>query len=187
MGGKGEDAGYVMQIAVRELRAHGQPDAAREVVDQLVRWRQARLDQEKPTRDQLLGLADALFLDGQWEEAARIYERFSDCQIGQTNSAADSACVGIKWALGEVAARRGNRSEALRISGELSRAPETPFGNIHAARASIAAHLGERDQALDLLRAALASGFMAHFAHTEEGFQPLWDDPEFQELIEPIG
>ena len=70
---------------------------------------------------------------------------------------------------------------------ELAAIEESPFGGVLLCRASIAARLGERDKALDLLREALAAGTLAHLLHSDTDFESLWDDPEFQELIEPKG
>ena len=93
--------------------------------------------------------------------------------------------------LGIVAARRGDRVEAYRLSRLLEE--EDPLLNLIPsesayARAVIAAALGERERAMVLLRqsgppgAPLRSGL-----HLDPLLEPLWDYPPFQELLRPKG
>jgi predicted Zn-dependent protease len=92
--------------------------------------------------------------------------------------------------LGELAARRGDRDEAGRIDrllttfdGAFERGQATYW------RACIAALLGERDRAVDLLARALDAGYVypARYldVHIEPSFTTLRTDPRFQRLVRP--
>ena len=76
----------------------------------------------------------------------------------------------------------------MRISGEL-RDIDRPymFGNHTYWRACIAALLGEKEEAMNLLREALAQGVSYTRLHPDMDLEPLWDYPPFQELIKPKG
>jgi len=94
--------------------------------------------------------------------------------------------------LGTLAAQRGDRAEAVRVSGLLV-ALERPFGGGEASywRACIAARLGERDAAVDLLTRALDAGYVYQVrfldAHVEPSFATLRRDPRFEMLLRPKG
>jgi hypothetical protein len=61
-------------------------------------------------------------------------------------------------------------------------------GTVSWLRACIAAQGGERDQALELLRVALAHGVGAgDYLHVYAFLEPLHGYPPFEELIEPKG
>ncbi len=61
-------------------------------------------------------------------------------------------------------------------------------GEIEFFRAGIAAQLGETDRAIHLLRQAVAAGYCEYmWIHSHPPFEPLWDDPEFQEILRPKG
>jgi hypothetical protein len=88
------------------------------------------------------------------------------------------------------AARTGNHEEARRIFDELPGGPGDPrsASDRTAWRAAIAAHLGEKDRAVDLFSEAFSQGMSySVYIHAVIGFEPLWDYPPFQELIEPKG
>ena len=92
-------------------------------------------------------------------------------------------------ALGVIAARTGNHEEARRIFDELPD-PGLPQSASDRSfwRAAIAAHLGEKDRAVDLLSEAFSQGMPYYiYLHSHPAFEPLWDYPPFQELIEPKG
>ena len=87
------------------------------------------------------------------------------------------------------AARVGDRKDALEMSRRLAEVDE-PFtmGQPSYLRASIAAQLGERDEAIRLLQQAVSRGFSRWGSfHVDTAFEPLRDDPEFQEIIRPKG
>jgi hypothetical protein len=92
-------------------------------------------------------------------------------------------CVKPPLHLGVVAARMGDRSEALRIS-RLKAVATHPSGPAY-----IAAELGERERAVDLLRDAFSKGVsgLSLNLHRDDYYRRLWDYPPFQELIRPKG
>ncbi len=90
---------------------------------------------------------------------------------------------------GTLAARLGDRTGALEIS-EALRQLKSPylFGRQTSRRACIAAVLGERDQAVALLRQAFAEGVpYGARIHTDIALESLRNDPEFNELLRPKG
>ena len=94
--------------------------------------------------------------------------------------------------LGALAAQRGDRAEAARID-RLLVTLERPLGRGQATywRACIAALLGERDAAVDLLARALEAGYVYQVrylnAHVEPSFAALRGYPRFQKLLRPKG
>ena len=85
--------------------------------------------------------------------------------------------------LGELAAKRGEREEALRISAALEAIGQASLR--YEYQAIIAAELGDRERAVSLLRQneSPPRGYM----HREMGFPSLRDYPPFQELERPRG
>ena len=97
--------------------------------------------------------------------------------------------------LGVVVARRGDREEASRISRLLEEGDPSPMTPLQASqtsayqRAGIAAALGERERAMELLR---QSGSwliipVSRWGHANPLLEPLWDYPPFKELLRPKG
>jgi hypothetical protein len=97
--------------------------------------------------------------------------------------------IDYKGYLGTLAARRGDREEALRISTELE-SIDRPylFGSNTYWRARIASLLGDRERAVALLREAFAQGReYGVYLHRDMDLEPLRDYPPFQELLRPKG
>jgi tetratricopeptide (TPR) repeat protein/predicted Ser/Thr protein kinase len=166
--------GDLLQHVARELHAHGHADAARQVFARSVEWWATR--PREPSRL----LAEAYYRVGRWDEAERVLhevaERWPDG-------------IHAPGMLGAIAARRGDRAEAERISAWL-RALDRPYllGENTYWCARIAALLGDRDQAVALLRAAFAEGKRGWLdVHYEPDLDSLRDHPRFQELIRPKG
>jgi len=136
----------------------------------------------EPAAENLRGpLAQSLFEAGRWEEARAIFEVLA---------AEDPANWQVQGYLGALAAHRGDRAEAERISTWLARL-EAPylFGRHTYQRARIAALLGEDERAVVLLREALADGLrsLAFQLHRDPDFESLRHYPPFQELARPRG
>ena len=75
-------------------------------------------------------------------------------------------------------------------AAETAPAPGGPWtaSNRSYWRAAIAAHLGEKDRAVDLLAEAFSQGWSYSIGiHAYFDLEPIWDYPPFQELIEPKG
>jgi pentatricopeptide repeat protein len=92
-------------------------------------------------------------------------------------------------ALGVIAARTGDHDEAWRIFNDFpDRGHRINPSRRCYWRACIAANLGEKDMAVELLKEAYVNGFgESLILHIDVDLQPLWDYPPFQEVIEPKG
>jgi hypothetical protein len=162
-----------------ELRARGQRQASLVFANRAVRWLLARSADNpgQSARD----LAHALYLAEQWEESRQVYERLTQERPNNW---------GPRGMLGCLAARLGNRDEALRVSDDLAGydGPRRRRAWRTYHRACIAALLGERDRAMSLLYEALDQG-LAEFTllQREIDFESLHDYPPFQELLRPKG
>ncbi|KPK57045.1 MAG: hypothetical protein AMS21_11985 [Gemmatimonas sp. SG8_38_2] len=166
-----ENLGNSLGVLGLDLRAHGHRDAAQELLDESVRWCRSRLDETEGTRARL---AKWLYQAERWDDAGRLYQDLAGEYPENTEYLA---------ALGRLAARRGDREVALRISEELGSLPHT----LHPAR--IAAVLGDSEEAMTLLQQQ--SDVMGWgtwlFLHRDIDFESLHDYPPFQEFMKPKG
>ena len=122
--------------------------------------------------------------------ALALLDRNSEAyEIAEKLLASDPDNWQFQGVLGVEAARIGDRKVALEMSRRLAEVDE-PFtmGQPSYLRASIAAQLCERDEAIRLLQQAVSRGFCRWGSfHVDTAFDPLRDDPEFQEIIRPKG
>ena len=91
--------------------------------------------------------------------------------------------------VGTLAARLGDRGQALEMAERL-RTLELECPSVQPVywRACIAAQLGEKDQAIALLKEAFAQGYSFGVSiHRDIDLEPLWDYPPFIELLRPKG
>ena len=174
-------AGLVMGDVAAELRTHGFQEASLSVANRAVSWYRSRPSEEAATVTSRVGLAMTLYLAERWEEDARA--------LFQELAAEVPGDVTTQGYLGVLAARRGDRDEALRISNQLAgTASPYDFGHDIYWQACIAAQLGELDRAMVLLREAYARGRpFGILLHRDMNLEPLRDYPQFQEFIEPKG
>jgi tetratricopeptide (TPR) repeat protein len=119
---------------------------------------------------------NASYYAGRWDEARRAY---------QQRLAEDSTDVKAHAALGALAARRHDQREVDRMTAWLaSRSNPGAF----QARARIAALLGNKEEAVQLLRESFDHGLEGKmFLHTDPDFESLLDFPPYRELIRPQG
>jgi hypothetical protein len=179
--------GTVLLAAAAALRAHGHPEAARQMAERAVAWhRQAgHRDPDDALGD--LDLVQALALAGRWEECR-------DAAVALAGRLAGGGgdlpldVVARGWA-GVAAAHCGDLDAARREAAALA-AESRPFllgVHLHQA-ARIHARLGETDRALDLLRAAFAAGMEWGYDLREDvAFEPLLGLGGFEELVGPKG
>jgi tetratricopeptide (TPR) repeat protein/TolB-like protein len=166
--------GNVLQGIARELHAHGYRDEAQRVFTWSLDWWLAR------PQGNASSVAEAYYRLGRLDEAERLVRTIAE-QFPEGG--------GWRAGLGAIAARRGDRPEAERRSADLA-SYERPylFGTHTVDRARIAALLGDREQAVALLRQAFVEGqrgwLMLHF---EPDFESLRGFPPFEELIRPKG
>ena len=170
-----DSLGARLLAVAAELRVHGHRDEAQEVVDQAIAWLRRR-----PERRAELGWA--LYQAERWDAAHQQFEQLSE---------EDPEATGYLAALGLLAARRGDRAEAERISEQLRTSGNRMQKEVHIkSRARIAAVLGERAEAMTLLReefdmAPNWDGYM--LVHSDIDFESLHDYPPFQEFMRPKG
>jgi TolB-like protein len=167
---------YLLFGTTVELRLHGHQDASTRMAGRALEWLRSRPPEEFDTKHAKFLRAWALCVAERWDEARRAYQQLAQQEPGE-----------IRWlgALGFLAARRGDRGEALRISEQLRVAKGAYLlGQNTRWRAGIAAWLGEKDRAVELLRAAFAEGVWHDRAvHQDLDLAPLRGYPPFEELI----
>jgi tetratricopeptide (TPR) repeat protein len=168
-------AGRVLLTAATEARVHRHPTIADAALSQLRDWVETRLSAgDTATSTQRLRI-DALRLGGAPDQARVVAESLLAL------NPSDAASLGV---LGILAAQDGRRADAERYSGSLAaiRRPDL-FGEPTLWRARIAAQLGDKPQAVALLRAAMVQGSrpMA-MDDADPDLEPLRDYPPFREL-----
>ncbi len=173
------DPGWLMNTAGRELRVHGFPKGSLQMFDRAVQWLQARPDEEKATKICREQLARAYYGVGRWPAARTLAEGLLK---------EDPENVNYLRMCGALAAKRGDREEALRISKRLEEI-KRPYlwGRTTLHRACIASLLGEKEAAVRLLREAVSQGREYRYLYEDMDLDPLRDYPPFKELIRPKG
>jgi hypothetical protein len=182
-----EACGQLLVNAVSELRAHGHGEASIELAQRTIDY-----GKEHDCTDQRV-LVPALELAGRCDEALALQQALV-AEVGTpANHVFRSALQGQ---LGVLAARCGEREQAVAASDELehlvSELDETEqhvWGLRYIyQRARIAAQLGMRDEAMELMREAQTQGLgFTIRLHRDHAFEPLRDYPPFQELTRPKG
>jgi tetratricopeptide (TPR) repeat protein len=165
----------VAQRAGEELRAHGQPEAARRVYERGFEHLETLPEEGRETWS---FLEHRFFLLGgleRFEEASAVAEEL----VGRN----PNNWVFLAFKAG-TAAQLGRREEALSIEARLAAmGPNTTY-----LRACIVAALGDRPRAMDLLVQAHEEGrSFSPLLHSDPSFEPLWDYPPFQRFLEPKG
>ena len=175
----GLNPGWIMIYSGQILKINGFKDKSHQVLDRALQWLENRPKEEKETKSHREELAYALYLSERWEEARTIYEDLLKEEPENINH------IGY---LGAMAARRGDREEALRISTQLEEVKRPYlYGNHTYWRARIAALLGDKENAVRLLRESIAQGQTYWGIITDIALGPLWDYKPFKELIKPKG
>ena len=132
-------------------------------------------------------MADALLMDPTRSELAGFVDEGSRATGGFWLG--DTGRVVALGRVGALAARLGQHDEALEMDDRLQHFDSScPAGHRIYQRACIASQLGDRDEAIRLLREAISNGYWFYWGmHADIHLEPLWHDPEFVELIEPKG
>jgi tetratricopeptide (TPR) repeat protein/TolB-like protein len=180
----GQGGHLLLQVGL-ELRAHGHRDASAKAMARAQEALQRCSAEEARTQDVREELALLLRVLGRLDEARAIYDRLAREAPADTEKA-------LVWMgdRGVVAALRGERAAALRISDQLARLERPYLFGVHMyERARIAAQLGEKERAVDLLRSAFAQGFTlsseSTWLHVEPSFDALRGHPPFEEVVAP--
>jgi tetratricopeptide (TPR) repeat protein len=171
-------SGEVLLEAAEELRAHGHLADAKEMASRAVGLYRTRAGEEAENDRNRYGLARALYLAEKFEEAQVLFRQLA-------SEKPDT--IAYKGYLGALAVRQGDPETALRIAAELE-AIDRPyvFGAHTYWRGCIAALLGDRESAVQLLRDAFAQGFRYDVSiHRDVNLEPLRGYPPFQELLRP--
>jgi tetratricopeptide (TPR) repeat protein len=181
-------------VTGHELRAHGWREASVQVGERWLAWLDA-YEETNPSGNPDHPLwrtsrARALELTERWDEARVIWE-------GLVAEEQEIDFFGKLFSLGTsffmtraalAAARDGDRERAVEVAGLLAekKTGRYSYGAYALFRAQIAALLGDRDEAIRLLRQALAEGYpRLNWFHTSTAFESIRDDPEYVELFHP--
>jgi len=170
--------GQILMTACRELRAHGHPEEAAGFAEEALAWYRRNLEVEGETEQSLRSLGFALYAAEQWDEAEELFGRLAREHPDYRD---------YTGYLGTLAARRGAVEEAERVRESIL-ALDEPFdyGMEEYWAACISAQLGDRDGAMDYLRAAYSEGAgLGLHVHQDPDLQPLWDYPPFKRFLEP--
>ena len=170
-----------------ELRAHGHLEEAANQFQFAIDWfRSPALEEwvrgqnrpERARQQMQARFGRALYEAGRYGEAYAHFEALERDDPGKHDVA-----------LGLIAARRGNRSEAERRISLLENSKSDPGASVRATigQAGIAALLGDGPRAVAYLREWLRQGGAVHLLHDWTEFDALRDDPGFQALVRPKG
>jgi tetratricopeptide (TPR) repeat protein len=170
-----------MLASAEELMGHGHGAEAPAVLRRALQWINARTDTTSQAKVDLLH-ARVLYELGQFNEAQAIAAKVPR---------AGSPREGAPWALlGAIAARRGDRAEALRISSYLEPTPMNDLADhVERAQAEIAMALGDRERAMSHLLRACGRGCDSFLSFLESDYDllALHGDPRFIALMRPKG
>jgi TolB-like protein len=161
-----------------ELRAHGHGEAAERFFEEALAWYRARPEAERTRLRPMY--ARTLYEAQRWEEAHVLFKQLAVEQPGNVDNLGS---------LGTIAARRGDRAEAKRISTLLAASTQPYLRGAHTLwRARIAAQLGDSEEALHLLRQAFSEGQGYDlWLHTDVDLDLLRELRAFRALVRPKG
>jgi tetratricopeptide (TPR) repeat protein/predicted Ser/Thr protein kinase len=176
---RGYSPGHIMLRAGRELRAHGFKEDSVQVLNQAFQWFESRPAEEKISVENRSAQSETLYVLGRWAEAKVLFDGLHSEIPDKTDY------LGY---LGVAAAQIGNKEEALKISNQLED-DKRPYlyGNPTYWRARIAALLGDKEGAVNLIRQATKEGYDYDFLHPCEDFESLADYPPYIQLMKPKG
>lgn len=141
---------------------------------------ESRPEEEKATRPHRYHLTLLLIMTDRFEEAYPIAKALNTEVPLLYNST-----------LGIVAARIGDREEAQYQLKRIEERYDEKYQKdaIYRSQANILAHLGEHDEAIRLLGEAVKLRSIWREIYTSGAFlhEPLWDNPQYQQLLRPKG
>ena len=179
----GWDAGSVIAVAALEAAAHGHEDWVPHARARGLAWYNGLSADERAREAKGFGLTWVLYSIQAWPELeARVTQLAHDAPN-------DPRWIGYQ---GLIAAHRGDTTSARRAERSLAAFPLPPnpppgaIGFFLQGRARIAAMLGDREGAVELLSRALANGArFTVYLHTEPAFASLRGYPPFTRLVTP--
>jgi tetratricopeptide (TPR) repeat protein len=170
----------LMGNVAAELRRHGQREVSREIVQRAIDWYLMRPAEEMGDPFRRYSLMEMYYQA----------ERFADAgPLAEELVAQYPTNIDYLGYLGTLAARRGDRDEAMRIGDRLSQLND-PYNHGHHLywQSCIAAQLGDKERAMMLLRDAFSQGRSFDlWLHRDMDLEPLWDYPPFMEFLRPKG
>ena len=168
-----------MRIAAEELRAHGRHAESIELAKRSVGWHRNRAADFLTAAANRFSLAQSLYVAEEWSEAG---------EIAASLLREDPGNVTYTALAGAVAARAGDRHAATKFATSLGMATSNPGGQTELRRAQLAALLGQREQAVELLREAFARGLSMSLAlHRQMDLETLRGFAPYDELMKPKG
>ena len=169
----------VMRDAGLEFDAHGDTTSARVALERALDWHRNHPAPEGEETAWRTDLAWLLLLTGRDAEAEDVYR-----------SLASRAPTNLTYAgaLAVLAIRRGDRAAADRTARELGVLDRRfLFGAHRYWQAVIVAQLGQKDEAVALLRDAFAHGWNPDTGHRDPLLRPLRGHQSFEDLLRPEG
>jgi len=169
--------GGILCNCAAEFRCHGFHDAYRQAIEKSIEWYTSRPDSEQQLTNRQYRLASVYYTAEKWDKAKILFEALNK-QFPDN--------LDYIGCLGTIAARTGDIAEAKRIA-DFFKNVNRPylFGNHTYWRACIVSLLDEKEEAVRLLREALAQGVWYERIHADMDLESLRDYPPFQELIKP--
>jgi serine/threonine protein kinase/tetratricopeptide (TPR) repeat protein len=176
----GWSAGRLMYNAGYFLRFYGHRQEAAEMLDGAIKYFKNLPEKEAEARTNRFYLADSLYERKQWEEATLLYKA-----LWEEDSENDIKSLGR---IGLIAIRLGNMEESERTSVTLKTLPWSyPRGYHTFYRARIAAVMGEKEEAVRLLREAFSQGYPFSNLYNVIDFELLKDYLPYVEFMNPKG
>jgi serine/threonine protein kinase/tetratricopeptide (TPR) repeat protein len=171
-------AGLTLRIVAEELRAHGHPEPSAALAERVLEWYRTQPPSDNPRHR--MELARVLQLTGRWDDSRAILDQLA------AQRPDDLRVLGM---LGVVSAHLGDRARARRCADSID-IPDDDASHGYASllQARIAAKLGDHENAIRLIRQALSEGrpYSIGF-HRDIALEPLWNEPEFLEILAPKG
>jgi tetratricopeptide (TPR) repeat protein len=170
--------GQTLDAVALELRAHGHPVEARELGEQAIAWYRDRLESDATNTEVRHQFGHALYNQGYWDEAVTVFTELHE---------ENASFVGYLGMQGAALAQLGRRAEAEEIDRQLAAWDGTYYRGQHTfRRAAIAAVLGDRERAVDLLIQAHQQGqIYGLWTHRAVSFDSLQGYDRFEDFIRP--
>jgi DNA-binding SARP family transcriptional activator len=160
------------------LKAHDQDEAADSLNKQIRAWYRSLPQEEREGFRARYVYARSWTRSGHPDSARLIYRSLLADSANPVNATYRET---ITCDLGILAARRGDREAVLRLTAAME--PPTAL-----CQAMIAAELGDRDQAVTLLRDTIAHGFSGFsYLRASPSLLSLRGYPPFEEMVRPKG
>ena len=176
----GPSPSVLLRTTALELRAHGRPGAARQLLELQLAWLLERPPASQSTPAFRSALAETYYLLERWEESRALLTA-----LARENPDA----LAVQGRLATIAARLGERDEAQRLDAELAALVRPHlFGEQTYWRARIAALLGAEARAVHLLGEAYAEGRWERLGmHTDVDLEPVRGSAAFRSFARPRG